>query len=135
MAPKKSPDPTDRHVGARVRMRRLVLGKSQSYLAEKLKLTFQQVQKYEKGANRIGASRLQQIADVLDVRVEFFFAGLSNAKAVTGEPDPSEDFLRDRDGVALMCVWAKLPEATRAALVALAEAVVFSKPVTTKRAA
>ena len=59
---KKVPNPIDRHVGSRVRMRRVILGMSQEKLGEALGLTFQQVQKYEKGANRIGASRLQQIS-------------------------------------------------------------------------
>src|SRR3954469_3991945 len=73
--PKKAPNPIDRHVGSRVRMRRMMLGMSQEKLGDALSLTFQQVQKYEKGANRIGASRLQQIAKVLGVPVEFFFDG------------------------------------------------------------
>ena len=71
----KTPNPIDRHVGARVRMRRLMVGLSQSKLAEALEVTFQQVQKYEKGANRIGASRLQQLARVLEVPPAFFFEG------------------------------------------------------------
>ena len=71
----KTPNPIDRHVGARVRMRRLMVGFSQSKLAEALDVTFQQVQKYEKGANRIGASRLQQLARVLDVPPSYFFEG------------------------------------------------------------
>src|ERR1044072_4777935 len=72
---KKEPNPADEHVGARVRMRRVMLGMSQEKLADGLGLTFQQVQKYEKGSNRIGASRLQQIALVLRVPVSFFFEG------------------------------------------------------------
>jgi transcriptional regulator with XRE-family HTH domain len=74
MMAKKSPNPTDKYVGSRVRMRRLMLGMSQEKLGEKLGLTFQQVQKYEKGTNRIGASRLQHIAQILKVPVSFFFA-------------------------------------------------------------
>jgi len=70
---KKVPEPVDRHVGSRVRMRRLMLGMSQTSLADKLGLTFQQVQKYEKGKNRMGSSRLQQIANILQVPVTFFF--------------------------------------------------------------
>src|SRR5262249_7988315 len=73
MMAKKSPNPTDKYVGSRVRMRRLMLGMSQEKLGEKLGLTFQQVQKYEKGTNRIGASRLQHIAQILKVPVSFFF--------------------------------------------------------------
>jgi len=79
MMAKKTPNPTDRHVGARVRMRRMMLGMSQEKLGDALDLTFQQVQKYEKGANRIGASRLQQISNILQVPVSFFFEGAPNA--------------------------------------------------------
>lgn len=71
----KAPDPTDAHVGLRVRAARLAKGMSQSTLAAGLQLTFQQVQKYEKGANRIGSSRLQQIARIVGKPVEWFFAG------------------------------------------------------------
>ena len=72
---KKIPNPVDKHVGARVRMRRVLLGMSQEKLGEALSLTFQQVQKYEKGTNRIGASRLSQIAKTLSVQIAFFFEG------------------------------------------------------------
>src|SRR5205807_2647202 len=72
MLAKKAPNPTDKHVGSRVRMRRMMLGMSQEKLGDALSLTFQQVQKYEKGANRIGASRLQQISNILQVPVSFF---------------------------------------------------------------
>ena len=70
---KKAPNPIDKHVGSRVRMRRMMLGMSQEKLGDALGLTFQQVQKYEKGTNRIGASRLQQISNILQVPVAFFF--------------------------------------------------------------
>ena len=69
---KKAPNPVDRHVGGRVRMRRMMLAMSQEKLGESIGLTFQQVQKYEKGTNRIGASRLQQISQILQVPVSFF---------------------------------------------------------------
>jgi transcriptional regulator with XRE-family HTH domain len=72
---KKLPNPVDRHVGARVRMRRIHIGLSQEKLGEALGITFQQIQKYEKGANRIGASRLQHAAKVLGVPVNYFFDG------------------------------------------------------------
>src|ERR1700758_659016 len=78
---KKAPNPIDKHVGARVRMRRMMLSMSQEKLGDALGLTFQQVQKYEKGTNRIGASRLQQIAHILQVPVEFFFEGAPDASA------------------------------------------------------
>ena len=104
---KKAPNPIDKHVGSRVRMRRMMLGMSQEKLGDALDLTFQQVQKYEKGTNRIGASRLQQIAQILQVPVSFFFEGAP----VTGEPvagmeeAPSpayiSDFLATSDGLAL----------------------------------
>jgi transcriptional regulator with XRE-family HTH domain len=73
MANKKQPNPIDIHVGSRVRLRRMMLSMSQEKLGESLGITFQQIQKYEKGTNRIGASRLQHIARVLQVPVSFFF--------------------------------------------------------------
>ena len=78
---RKSPNPVDRHIGSRVRARRNMLGMSQEKLADALGLTFQQVQKYEKGSNRIGASRLLQIAGILGVNIEFFFEGLPGLRA------------------------------------------------------
>jgi transcriptional regulator with XRE-family HTH domain len=65
----KAPNPVDRYVGSRVRMRRIMLGMSQEKLGDALGLTFQQVQKYEKGTNRVGASRIQQISEILRVPV------------------------------------------------------------------
>jgi transcriptional regulator with XRE-family HTH domain len=84
---KKVPNPIDVHVGSRVRLRRMLIGMSQEKLGELLGLTFQQVQKYEKGTNRIGASRLYQIAQFLGVPVQFFFEDLTEdmAKARTGD--------------------------------------------------
>jgi transcriptional regulator with XRE-family HTH domain len=79
--PNKSANPIDRHVGARIRMQRMVRGLSQTELGKAVGVTFQQVQKYEKGVNRVGASRLQQIANVLKVKPDFFFEEAS-AKAV-----------------------------------------------------
>ena len=69
----KKPNPVDTHVGSRVRLRRMLLGMSQERLGDSMGLTFQQVQKYEKGVNRIGASRLFHISKILDVPVQFFF--------------------------------------------------------------
>src|SRR3984957_4287425 len=71
----KAPNPVDRYVGSRVRMRRIMLGMSQEKLGDALGLTFQQVQKYEKGTNRVGASRIQQISEILQVPVSFLFEG------------------------------------------------------------
>ena len=96
---KKAPNPIDKHVGSRVRMRRMMLSMSQEKLGDALGLTFQQVQKYEKGTNRIGASRLQAIANILQVPVSFFFEGAPHTPGQTsglGEaPSPAyvSDFL------------------------------------------
>ena len=81
----KVSNPVDRHVGSRVRMRRVLLGMSQERLGDALGITFQQVQKYEKGSNRIGASRLNQIAQTLGVAVAFFFEGAPVDAAREGE--------------------------------------------------
>jgi transcriptional regulator with XRE-family HTH domain len=102
----KAPNPVDRHVGSRVRMRRMMMGMSQEKLGDAIGLTFQQVQKYEKGTNRIGASRLQQIAQTLQVPVSFFFEGAPIEAAAPGDADaPSptfvSDFLASADGLAL----------------------------------
>jgi transcriptional regulator with XRE-family HTH domain len=99
---KRSPDPVDKRVGARVRMRRLMLGMSQEALAHQLGITFQQVQKYEKGSNRISASRLQHIAQIMQVPVGFFFqdpTAPGNQQAAA--PSYVSDFLASSDGLAL----------------------------------
>jgi len=87
------PDPVDVHVGARIRARRLLIGMNQETLANRLGLTFQQVQKYEGGANRVSASRLSQIADILGVEVDYFFIGLDGE---TGTADMREEAARER---------------------------------------
>src|SRR6202008_2408360 len=109
MIAKKTPNPIDKHVGSRVRMRRMMLSMSQEKLGDALGLTFQQVQKYEKGTNRIGASRLQQISNILQVPVSFFFDGAPHVPGAAryegmGEaPSPAyvSDFLATSDGLAL----------------------------------
>jgi transcriptional regulator with XRE-family HTH domain len=106
---KKAPNPIDKHVGSRVRMRRMMLSMSQEKLGDALGLTFQQVQKYEKGTNRIGASRLQQIANILQVPISFFFEGAPHVGGHhhgggMGEaPSPAyvSDFLATSDGLSL----------------------------------
>jgi|SRR5580704_2404265 transcriptional regulator with XRE-family HTH domain len=102
----KSPNPTDHHVGNRVRMRRKMLKMSQTKLADALGLTFQQIQKYEKGTNRISASRLLRISHVLQVPISFFFEdprGPSNGKGSeqVRALDYVSDFLTTTDGLAL----------------------------------
>ena len=103
----KAPNPVDKYVGSRVRMRRIMLGISQEKLGEALGLTFQQVQKYEKGTNRVGASRLQQISEILQVPVSFLFeggpSGASSAGGFTEGSSPTyvSDFLATSEGLAL----------------------------------
>src|SRR3954468_5429255 len=76
----RGPNPVDLHVGARIRMRRKLLGVSQERLADQLGLTFQQVQKYERGANRVSASKLYEIARALQTSVAYFFEGLASTE-------------------------------------------------------
>jgi transcriptional regulator with XRE-family HTH domain len=111
---KKAPNPIDKHVGSRVRMRRMMLQMSQEKLGEALGLTFQQVQKYEKGTNRIGASRMQQIAQVLQVPVSFFFEDAPGVSAPDGNaPSPNfvSDFFSSADGLALSRAFMRLKDA------------------------
>jgi transcriptional regulator with XRE-family HTH domain len=110
----KVPNPIDAYVGSRVRMRRLMLGMSQERLAEQIGVTFQQVQKYEKGTNRIGASRLQAIAGVLAVPVAFFFQQdntqpltTEGLGAISGLEDLSE-FLTSKEGLSLNKAFMKI---------------------------
>ena len=113
---KKAPNPIDRYVGSRVRMRRMMLGMSQEKLGNALGLTFQQVQKYEKGTNRIGASRLQQISNILQVPVSFFFDGAPDTPAHGNElgeaPSPTyvADFLATSDGLALTRAFMRIKD-------------------------
>ena len=117
MANKKQPNPIDIHVGSRVRLRRMMLGMSQEKLGEHLGITFQQIQKYEKGTNRIGASRLQHIARVLDVPVSFFFedapGGASRAGRHGREPSASYvvDFLSSSEGIQLNKAFIRIKDA------------------------
>ncbi|NTJ66273.1 helix-turn-helix transcriptional regulator [Agrobacterium rhizogenes] len=110
----KVPNPIDAYVGSRVRTRRLMLGMSQERLAEQIGVTFQQVQKYEKGTNRIGASRLQAIASVLAVPVAFFFQqdnsqplNTDGLGAINGLEDLS-DFLTSKEGLSLNKAFMKI---------------------------
>jgi transcriptional regulator with XRE-family HTH domain len=120
----------DKYVGARIRARRVMFSMSQSVLAEQLGLTFQQVQKYEKGANRVGASRLQHIAEILKVPVSFFFEGaprLPRAKRSTSESNaPSfnlvDQFLATPEGMSLVKAFSAIKSANlRRGIVRLAE--------------
>jgi transcriptional regulator with XRE-family HTH domain len=114
---KKAPNPIDKHVGSRVRMRRQMLAMSQTQLGDALGLTFQQVQKYEKGTNRMGASRLQQMSDILQVPVEFFFEGAPNASAPHGSNRSAlsmveiDDFVSNSDGLRLIGAFMRIDNA------------------------
>lgn len=103
---KKEPHPVDVHVGGRVRMRRMLLGMSQDKLGDALGLTFQQIQKYEKGVNRIGASRIFELARVLDVPIQYFYEdfGGKSARAMGFAESASDSFmelLHSPEGVQL----------------------------------
>ena len=113
----KTPNPVDKYVGSRVRMRRIMLGLSQEKLGEALGLTFQQVQKYEKRTNRVGASRIQQISEILQVPVSFLFEGGPgsnvNAEGLSEAPSPAyvSDFLATSEGLALTRAFTRITDA------------------------
>lgn len=115
---KKAPSPVDRHVGSRVRMRRITVGLSQEKLGEALGVTFQQIQKYEKGANRISASRMQNIAQVLGVPVSFFFDGSPRDESIgmaagftdNAQADYTADVFATPEGVALARAFASIED-------------------------
>jgi transcriptional regulator with XRE-family HTH domain len=113
----KAPNPVDKYVGSRVRMRRIMLGMSQEKLGEALGLTFQQVQKYEKGTNRVGASRLQQISEILQVPVSFLFdggpSGAANTEGFSEGSSPAyvSDFLATSEGLALTRAFTRISDA------------------------
>ena len=136
MMAKKAPNPTDKHVGSRVRMRRMMLGMSQEKLGNALGLTFQQVQKYEKGTNRIGASRLQQIGHILQVPVSFFFEGApavatgTRPEGMSEAPSPAyiSDFLATSDGLALTKAFVRITDSKlRRRIVDLVEQIASSE--------
>lgn len=124
MMPKRGPAPTDLYIGKRLALRRRVLGVSQLSLGKTLGITFQQIQKYEKGVNRISGSRLQALAEALNVPMSFFFDGAPNSDALpeTVSPDFVDEFLSDRRGVELARCFVKMTPTQRIAVLALAEA-------------
>ena len=117
MAEKKKPNPIDIHVGSRVRLRRTMLGMSQEKLGEHLGITFQQIQKYEKGANRVGASRLQEIARVLNTPISFFFEDAPGQEVRPGGFEDASstsyvvDFLSSSEGLQLNRAFVKIEDA------------------------
>ncbi len=110
---KKKPNPIDIHVGSRIRLRRTMLGMSQEKLGESLGITFQQIQKYEKGTNRVGASRLQNISSILNVPVSFFFEDAPGDVPVSGGLQENSssyvvDFLSSSEGIQLNRAFVKI---------------------------
>lgn len=100
----RAPNPIDRHVGLRIRMRRKELGISQERLAESIGLTFQQVQKYERAANRVSASKLWEMSRALNTTIAYFYEGLSDTPEPVGSNQPREtvqDFLMTPEGLEL----------------------------------
>ena len=114
----KGPHPIDIHVGNRLRQQRTLLGFSQEKLGEAVGLTFQQIQKYERGSNRIGASRLHEFSQILEVPVSFFFDDLNGAPAKTGDRrgrkmnggPRRDDFLQKRETLELVRAYYRIPD-------------------------
>lgn len=120
----KAPDARDIVVGRRIRAQRLVRGMSQSELGKQLGITFQQIQKYEKGTNRVGAGRLTRIAEILGVPVTFFFAGGQKTFGIQDDVHEALGFLETSGAVRLVRAYAEIEDVeTRRALVDLAEAI------------
>ncbi len=113
---KRKPNPIDIHVGSRVRLRRTMIGMSQEKLGDALGITFQQVQKYEKGANRVGASRLQEISRVLNTPISFFFEDAPGSPSGAGGFEESNstnyvvDFLSSSEGLQLNRAFVKISD-------------------------
>lgn len=136
---KKNPNPIDVYVGSRVRMRRMLVGLSQEKLGERLGLTFQQVQKYEKGSNRVSASRLYQMAQILGVPVQFFFEDLpeqakgefgnSNGFSESSQEAMIMDFLSSSEGLQLNKALSEISDASvRRKVVELVKAIAGQDP-------
>ena len=127
-AEKRKPNPIDVHVGSRVRLRRTMIGMSQEKLGDALGITFQQIQKYEKGANRIGASRLQQISKVLGTPISFFFEDAPGGTESGGMAEGNStnyvvDFLSSSEGLQLNRAFVKIGDPkVRRKLIELAKA-------------
>ena len=131
----KAPNPVDKYVGSRVRMRRIMLGMSQEKLGEALGLTFQQVQKYEKGTNRIGASRIQQISGILQVPVSFLFEGgpggnlSADGSSEATSPAYVSDFLATSEGLTLTRAFTRISDSKlRRSIVDMVEQIAAREP-------
>jgi transcriptional regulator with XRE-family HTH domain len=123
----RQPKPVDRYVGSRIRMRRNLLGMTQQTLGSRIGLTFQQVQKYEKGTNRVGSSRLQQIADVLETTPAWFFEGARGSQKGGAFADVASVelavFMADHHAVRLVRGFVRLKPALKKGFVELIELV------------
>jgi transcriptional regulator with XRE-family HTH domain len=108
---KESPDPIDSHVGMRLRQRRTLIGMSQESLAGHLEMSFQQVQKYESGANRISASRLYTLTKILGVNVSYFFEGLPDNPHSHGENEVPHDAMKKRETIEMVRAYRAIPRA------------------------
>ena len=117
--------PVDIHVGKRIRHRRWLIGMTQQQLAEKVGIKFQQIQKYETGANRVSASRLWDISDALDVNISFFFEGLQDetAKVVPEKARVPADLMGDKEALDLVRSYYAIPENQRRRLFELARVI------------
>ena len=104
------PNPIDIHVGNRIRMRRLLLGMNQETLANALGLTFQQVQKYEGGANRVSASRLSAMAEILNVPISYFFGDLRDEAEISPEDQQLRDQLQRPETIELIRMYYAIPD-------------------------
>ena len=130
----KAPNPVDKYVGSRIRMRRIMVGMSQEKLGDSLGLTFQQIQKYEKGTNRVGASRLQQIAEIAQVPVYsqyevgttgYVASGFSEAAS----PTYVSDFLATSEGLTLIRAFTRIQDTKlRRSIVDLVEQIAAREP-------
>lgn len=119
----KKPDMADRHVGTRIRLQRTLIGMSQEKLADVLGITFQQIQKYEKGTNRIGAGRLLAVAKALGVPISFFFEGYATGGDQQAVASELQTLLATREGVALAQAFVRIDNLSlRQGLVAMAQA-------------
>jgi len=114
----KTPDPVDRHVGSRLRLQRTLIGFSQQKLGQALGITFQQIQKYEHGTNRIGASRLYQISQILDVPVSFFFEEMPEPTRQSNNEEPTAKTIKitDRKSLEFMRDWVHLSAEKKSAI-------------------
>ena len=124
----KSPEPKDIEIGRLIRARRLLCRLSQTELANTLGVTFQQVQKYEKGVNRVGAGRLAKIADTLEVPVSFFFEGMAGLKGVAANINESLGLIRTAGALRLVRAFENMPADARGHFLAIIEMIALGRP-------